>query len=293
MDKYGLKENSTHGTPMFPLQVYTHKDALGKYVVPVHWHEEVELIYVEEGELLFRIDMNTIKATTGECIFINSQQLHSIKAIDNAPTLHHAIVFDLNILGSSIYDYCQSRYIDPIIKGALRFPLVISENSTVGEKTIQEVYEMIDVYRNKYIGWELSIKASLLKVISHLAHADLFIKKDTLSLTSKDYKVQSIKKVLTYIYEHYPQKIYIEELAKETNMNTQYFCRFFKSITGKTPIDYINHYRIEQAAKILQTENMKIMEVSLNVGFENFSYFIKKFKEIKKCSPSEYRKLNS
>lgn len=292
MDKFGLKEISTHGTPMFPLQIYTHTDALGEYNIPLHWHEEIELIYVEEGSFIFNIDINTIKASAGECIFINSEQLHSIKAINNTPALNHAIVFDMNILGSSIYDYCQSKYIDPIIKGALCFPLLVSTTSTIGNKLIKEVHEIINEYQNKYVGWELSIKASLLKIISHLANMNKFIKKDTL-LPSKDYKLQLIKKVLIYISKYYSQKIYIKDLAKEANMNTQYFCRFFKSITGKTPINYINHYRIEQAAKMLQTKNIKIMEVGLNVGFENFSYFIKKFKEIKKCSPSEYRKINS
>lgn len=292
MEKYGLKEKRTHGTAMFPLHIYTQEDSLGKYNLSVHWHEEIELIYVEKGEILFHIDMNTIKVSAGQFIFINSEQLHGANAIDNIPSTHHAIVFDLNILGSSIYDYCQSKYIDPILQRSIEFPQLIDGTSIVGKKLILEMNDIIDAYKNNYIGWELSIKASLLKVISYLAQGDLFIKEDAAKLTSKDYKVQLVKKVLHYIYNHYQEKIYIEDLAKETNMNTQYFCRFFKSITGKTPIDYINHYRIEQAAKILQTENIKVMEVSLNVGFDNFSYFIKKFREIKKCSPSEYRKMN-
>ena len=50
-----------------------------------------------------------------------------------------------------------------------------------------------------------------------------------------------------YIDKNYLNKIYIEDLAKEVNMNSQYFCRFFKSVIGKTPIDYLNNYRIEKS----------------------------------------------
>lgn len=72
-------------------------------------------------------------------------------------------------------------------------------------------------------------------------------------MNSKDYKLHVLKQVVTYIQEHYSEKIYIQELADEVNMNPQYFCRFFKSMTGKKPTDYINHHRIEKAINLLLT----------------------------------------
>ncbi|MDP4146764.1 MAG: AraC family transcriptional regulator [Bacillota bacterium] len=292
MQNNSLKEKTVHGNAMFPLKVYSHFDPTSKYSVYYHWHEELEIIYVEEGELIFNIDMTPIKVTSGQCFFINSELLHSAHAIDNVASIHHAIVFDLNILSSSIYDYCQVKYIDPILKKSLRFPLFLDTKSVGGQKNIDEIREIINVYNKKNPGWELRVKASLLKIISHLAEEDNFIKDDTAILTPKDYKVDLIKKVLNFIHDNYNQKIYIEDLASEVNMNTEYFCRFFKSITGRTPVAYINHYRIEQAAKMLNTGDEKVMEVCFNVGFTNFSYFIKKFKEYKNCTPSQYRLMN-
>ncbi|GIM29617.1 AraC family transcriptional regulator [Clostridium polyendosporum] len=291
MQDNNLKEKRTHGNSMFPLNVYSNIDTKGNYSVSYHWHNEIEIIYVEKGDLIFNIDMQPIKLTSGQYIFINSEQLHSVYAIDNKPSMHYAIVFDLNILNSSIYDYCQNKYIDPISKKSLRFPLFLDPTSTCGNKTLREILEIIDVYHRKNGGWELSIKASLLKVIANLAEENKFLKNDATLLIPKDYKVQIIKKVLNFIRNNYKQKIYIDELAAEANMNTEYFCRFFKSVTGKTPVTYINHYRIEQAAKILKTGDAKVMEVCFNVGFDNFSYFIKKFKEYKNCTPSQYKKI--
>jgi len=85
-------------------------------------------------------------------------------------------------------------------------------------------------------------------------------------------------------------KIYIEDLALEANMNVQYFCRFFKSVIGKTPVEYINSYRIEKATELLQTETLSISNIALSVGIDNFSYFVKQFKKYKNCTPSQYRK---
>jgi AraC-like DNA-binding protein len=95
---------------------------------------------------------------------------------------------------------------------------------------------------------------------------------------------------LNYIKENYHERICIDDLANVVNLTRYHFGRFFKSLTGQTPIDYINYFRINQAVRLLEDENRKIMDIALEVGFDNFSYFIERFKIYKKCTPSEYRK---
>lgn len=287
-----LKENAIHGDAMFPLKIYRNTDFEGNYSLPYHWHEEVEIIFVEEGEITFNIDMKPINLSSNQCLFINSHTLHSANALNNNRSVHHAIVFDMNILSSSLYDYCQNKYIDPLLNNTLSFPSLINNSFTCSQKILSEIKELINIYYTKFNGWELGVKASLLKIISLIAQDNKFIKNTSITSSSNNYKVERIKLVLDYIYKNYRNKIYIDDLAKQANMNTQYFCRFFKSITGKSPILYINHYRIEKAAKLLQTKDYTVMDICFNVGFDNFSYFIKKFKEFKNCTPSEYRKMN-
>ncbi|MEQ8153822.1 MAG: AraC family transcriptional regulator [Clostridiaceae bacterium] len=290
MEDITLKEKARHGNSMFPLNIYSIPDINGTYSLSHHWHNEIEIVYVEEGELIFQIDTQIMRLSQGECIFINSGQLHSAYASDNKASIHHAIVFDANMLSSSIYDYCQNKYIDPILNKSIRLPLYIDCQCSCGKKVLNEILEIIDAYTCKLNGWELAIKASLLKLISILAVEDKLLKKDIYHSVSKDYKVELIKKVLNFIHNNYRQKIYVHELAQEINLNTQYFCKLFKSVIGKTPVEYINHYRVEQAAKILQTGNSKIIETCYSVGFDNFSYFIKKFKEYKNCTPLQYKR---
>jgi len=85
-------------------------------------------------------------------------------------------------------------------------------------------------------------------------------------------------------------KIYISDLAQLVNMSEDNLFKFFKTLTGKTPIGYINLYRIEMAEGLLRDNHIPLTEICFSVGFDNISYFIKTFKKYKNCTPKEYRK---
>lgn len=288
-----LEENKVHGSPMLPLFIYLDMHLKDQEEIYCHWHKEVEIIYVEKGSIDFSIEMKKISITEGQCVFINRESLHYGKVVGIEESIHHAIVFNLDFLSSAIYDYCQSKYLDPIINGKALFPYTVNNSIEWGREVIEEIKSIMKCYRELKVGWEIGIKSSLLRIVSILAGNDGFVIKGTTNEDVKEYKINLIKKIINYIHENYKSKIYIDSLAKVANMNTQYFCRFFKTQTGKTPIDYINQYRIEQATKILQNEDRKIMDVCYEVGFENFSYFIRKFKEYKNCTPTKFRRLNN
>jgi AraC-like DNA-binding protein len=102
---------------------------------------------------------------------------------------------------------------------------------------------------------------------------------------------EKLKQVLNYIQENYAAKISVETLASRIHMSKGYFYRFSRQMTRKTPIDYLNSYRINQAATLLLESRKKIFEIALDVGFDNFSYFISVFKKLMKCTPLEYRRM--
>lgn len=290
MNYNNLKEKSTHGNSMFPLHVYTHIDSVGNYSVNSHWHNEVEIIFVEDGEFELIINMESVKLSKGQCICINKGEIHSLKSICNTTSIHHAIVFNLDIISSLKYDFCQINYIEPLMNGSIKFPLIIDNSSVFGREFIGEVLSIITYYNAKSLSYQITIKACFFKILSLLTIHNQFINSSEVLSKSKCYKLDLVKKVFQFVDENYSKKIYIEDLANLVNMNSNYFCRFFKSATGKTPIEYINHLRVEHASKLLITSNDKIMDICFNVGFDNFSYFIKIFKQYKSCTPSQYRK---
>lgn len=73
-------------------------------------------------------------------------------------------------------------------------------------------------------------------------------------------------------------------------MNEQYFCRFFKKALGKSPVSYINEYRIKQAIILLQTTDLPVMDICLDCGFHNLGNFLREFKKDTGFTPLQYRK---
>ncbi|WP_455796586.1 helix-turn-helix domain-containing protein [Clostridium butyricum] len=106
---------------------------------------------------------------------------------------------------------------------------------------------------------------------------------------SENYKVEYIKTIISYIQKNYSEKIYIKDMARQINMNEQYFCRFFKSMIGRSPIEYLNEYRIKKIEELLISTDRKVMDICLECGFNNMGNFINVFKKFTGMSPIKYR----
>lgn len=101
-------------------------------------------------------------------------------------------------------------------------------------------------------------------------------------------RLNSLKEVLAYISENYSGNITLESLSKIAGMNPKYFCRYFKGMTERTPIDYLNYYRIESACEMLSFRDISIKEAAISCGFNDESYFIKAFKKYKGITPKQF-----
>ncbi|MGL6009853.1 MAG: helix-turn-helix transcriptional regulator, partial [Culicoidibacterales bacterium] len=73
-------------------------------------------------------------------------------------------------------------------------------------------------------------------------------------------------------------------------LSPEYFCRVFKQYTGTTAIEHLHDVRIEHAVSLLLQSDLPVLAISLQVGFEDQSYFSKKFKAAKGLTPAKFRK---
>lgn len=278
-------ESHAHGTPQFPLQVYSHHDKDGFFFVSQHWHEELEWIHVENGALNLTIHGEVVTLHTGEFCFINSGEMHEIKSLGES--LHHAIVFNPNILDFTLYDACQHNFIRPVTGGKLVFPALCSSLSPEDyEKIIFHMQEIRKLYYSLPACAFLSIKIHILHVLELLFQTDCFLE-NTQSSKEED----SLKKIIEYIHTNYANPISLQSLADICFMSPNYFCHYFKQKIGKPPIAFINEYRIQKACQMLSDSELPVSQIALSVGFDNFSYFIRKFREYKGVTPKKYRSL--
>jgi len=288
VEKIDLKEKIIHGEGLFPLCVYHSKRDTSHHIIQYHWHNEVEFFYLQRGNVIISVDGIPIEVQAGEAIFVNSGEIHSGYLHYSVDCEFYAIVFNLNMLSSTTIGDCQNRYINTLINKKYALPRKYSETTEWGLGVIKELKQMIDHYLTKVPGYELAITGSLYTMIYQLISHNQLICNHQEVEDVLFYKKEILKKVLHYIHRNYPTKISLADMAREINMSQYHFCRFFKSMAGKTPFAYLNECRINQAVLLLCNSDRKVMDIAFDVGFTNFSYFIKVFKRIKGCTPSKF-----
>jgi YesN/AraC family two-component response regulator len=101
---------------------------------------------------------------------------------------------------------------------------------------------------------------------------------------------RDVEKVRTYISNHYSEPLSVEQLASKVFLSTGYMSYIFKKETGEGISQFISTCRMEKAKKLLMETNMKVVQISREVGYSNAAYFCKAFKECFGCSPEQYRK---
>ncbi|XID93007.1 response regulator [Paenibacillaceae bacterium WGS1546] len=99
-----------------------------------------------------------------------------------------------------------------------------------------------------------------------------------------------VKYALEQIHSYYYQDISLKEIADRQGMNADYFSTLFRSEVGATFSDYLATYRIGQAKKLLKELDMKVYEVSVKVGYKDYKYFAKLFKQVVGVSPLAFKK---
>ena len=98
-----------------------------------------------------------------------------------------------------------------------------------------------------------------------------------------------IKESLDYVHKNYSKQITIDDICDKFKINKCYFCYMFKKETGQTFINYLNNYKIEKSKNLLENTNMTLLDISLEVGFNNQSYYSTIFKKYTNMTPLEYR----
>lgn len=285
-----LKEKAIHGTSSFPFGFYEVFESEPWEGIKHHWHEEIEILYMMKGAGKIEINMNSLPIDQEGFFFINAGELHALTP--DGPCHESAVLFRPDILCFDTYDLAQNHLLQPLLKGDISLPKYLSSSSPVFENIKKEYLEIASIYYrsgaslSENIPAQLFIKAGLLKILAYLSSCQLLES----SKGVDSYKVEILKTSIAYIREHYHEKIYIRDLAGLANMNEQYFCRFFKDAIGKSPIAYLNDYRIRRALTLLQDTNLPVMDICLNCGFNNFGNFLKEFKKHTGTTPTQYRK---
>ncbi len=286
--KRDLEEKKEHGTAGFPLQCYN-EDASGSHsiFVSAHWHENLEIIRVTGGTLQVLAEGKHFEGEEGDLFFISPGKIHQLAGKDTAGYL--SFVFSLSMLRFRDRDDTEEKYLGPV-EDNLDFPLVVRKDDPLTPEICRSLNQIDELYRTTPFAWELMIKAELLRILSILLREHRFLEKNSLTQRGHTETGLRTRELLNYIEKHYAEKISLDQAASIMHMSPRYFCSFFRKNFYMSFVTYLNRYRIERSLILLQTTDRSVSEIAELTGFDNFSYFIRKFKEFHGMTPTAYRK---
>lgn len=100
----------------------------------------------------------------------------------------------------------------------------------------------------------------------------------------------ALRVIISYVTEHYPEKITLNDISARIGFSKEYFCRFFKQHMGITFLQYLNEVRISHAGRLLSSTELSVAEVMHQIGFTNQTVFNRMYKELYGMTPRQSRK---
>ena len=289
-----LLESVPHGTSYRPIEemsfhVDRQKDASSIFSVDNHWHPEIEFVYIVEGRFYGEINLNECILNPGDIMIAGSQDLHALKGLSDQ-SKHEALIFHPKAFSFSYDDEMQRTLISPILARSVSFPNFIKCDSSYYSIIVTPLLEIIDIAKKQTQNWYIECKLRLMQLLNIMKQQQILIPVEELVSSNEKQKIERYKILTSYMEENLSKNITLSELSNLTSTNPQYLCRFFKEISGISPIQYLINRRIDMACAMLLETDKSILTISMDCGFDNVSYFIRKFKQKNGVTPREYRK---
>ncbi|MBO5473415.1 MAG: AraC family transcriptional regulator [Lachnospiraceae bacterium] len=288
-----LYEKKEFGTLDYPVSVY-YLDLRKSYMNRIrwHWHEEMEIIIINDGVAEISTDDSTYKIEPGQGIIINQNVMHSIYSLDNKNCTFYSIVFHPEFLFGYKASSLHARFLLPIQNSQLFKVMVLNENNSWHERMIDALNDAIAANVTKSFGYEIATKGHLCRFWAELVSRLPQMNTTPAPSVHTSLDEQRVKQAMLYIRTHHAEPISLEEIASSVHISKSECCRCFSRTLQMTPFEYLMKYRIFEATrKMSDVPNacMSIADLASSVGFNNTSYFNKLFKKYLGCTPTYYR----
>lgn len=280
------KELQPHGTLAFPCAGYAgHYTDRPEGSIPWHWHEEIEIIYIESGQIEVKIPSKTFLLKEGDCLVINANIVHYATAVPEGCL--HSLVFSPALISGKEDSVFSKKYMSPLISCHAFSGFYISAES--GEEVASLFCRAFEALAGDHYGFEFTVRENLSRICLFLYQK--FAPQMDLPEPPQSQDNLRLSRLLTYIHKNFADPISVSDIAKEAGISERECLRCFQKTIQLPPIQYLLKYRVMQGAELLLTNpSASVSEIGTRCGFDSQSHFAKMFKRFYNCTPREYRK---
>lgn len=280
------KEMVAHGTQDFRMSVHTTNVEKGMHIaLYYHWHDELEILHVTKGNLRFILGQEEHHLCEGDILCITKGVPHMAYRMDEEELEYHAVLIHLDFLASQENDIIQKCYILPVFWGWTHIPHYILKDGQNHKEMVLILKKIYEYYGQLNRGYELMIKGLLFQFMYYLMQTA-----DETRAGKNPYQEEWVRNMLYFIKENYQEKITLQDMAAYVHMSNGHFCRSMKKTFQLTPVEFLSHYRVTKAVRLIETTKKKMTEIAYEVGFQSFNRFHISFKQVMECTPIQYRR---
>ncbi len=274
------KEERIHGTHQVPYHFYQNK--IPEYFpgVPIHWHDELELMRVNSGQGTLYLEGEILELDQGAICLILPDQLHGIEGHMDYDTL----VFYPSMLAASL----QERSFQTTLRFLVDASCKISQPIYAGPGNPMDLAMRLIFghMAEDCAAADLYIRSGLLMMAGFLEEQALIFKSLQTPALLDQYEP-----VLRQIQAHLDEKIRIKDLAETMNLSESRFQHCFSTVFHCSPMEYVLRLRIEKACQLLRQTQETIAQIALDCGFGNLAHFNRQFLKRTGMTPRQYRTL--
>jgi AraC-like DNA-binding protein len=275
-------------TPASYVNIY--KEELPHFIVPWHYHPEIEIMYILEGTGTRFVGDHIEKYEEGDLCIIGSNLPHEwrndevfFQKESNLKASCLCLFFLMELFGNNLINLPEMGTIKQLLEHAGRGVKFVGKSRQTIGALIKEYVRLKGAARVAKLIMLLETMASTeeYELLASIGYAKNTINTDDFARFNKVHK---------YIMQNFSRPIRLQEVASLIGLTQNAFCRYFREHTKKTFVQYLNDVRISHAKKLLIENKMTISALSYESGFNNISNFIEQFKRSTHILPSEYRK---
>lgn len=182
----------------------------------------------------------------------------------------------------------EKKYLMPIINNHQIEVYIIRRGQLISDKILANLYRLKELQAHENMEFQTR---NILSETWLLLLEDIEINYK-MDKTLKFEQSDRIRNILSFIHNHYKDKITVAQIADSIGISERETIRSFRKCLNQSPIEYLISYRLNEAKKMLLNSELSITEICYQCGFSDSSYFGKVFRKAYGLTPREYRSQN-